>query len=775
MIEVRAPLFILHTDATTYLFRINEEGHLEHLYYGRKITVPSSIDALVDKHTTSLPFAVSYQQENPAYHLSNVPFEYSFYGKGDDRSSALLFSEENTNQVHDFIYKDHRIIKGKPRSFSGLPESYGDKESATTLVVVLQERYKPITLELRYTTFDESNVITRRAALINETQQSLYLHHFSSMQLDLLHSDYSLVSFDGPWGREREMHTTPLTQGKIVKESQSGISSSSHNPALFLTTKEGECYGTQLMYSGDYTNSVEVSPYGKTRLLSGFNRSTFRWKLPSGEKLYTPEAVLTFSHEGLDQASAHFHHFINNHVIRRRWKNHQRPILFNSFRSCGYDYNESTLLNHAKKARELGIELFVLDEGWFGSRSDESTSLGDWMVNTKKLPNGLAHLSAKLHQMDMMFGLVVEPELVNLKSLLYEQHPEWLVQLPDRQPSSSKERYFLDLTKQEVQDYIFDHLSSIFTVSQVDFVSWRLSRTFSDMYSSHPSFNQGEFNHRYTLALYALLERFVTTFPHILFESDTSRFDLGMMCYVSQLRVSGATDPLSVHTVVDGTSYAYPLSLLSHRIVDSPDRHSLRSTSMNTRLHVASFGVLGFDLDITRLSSKQKKAIQSHIEYYKFYRSLFQYGVMYHLKASDQHTMWVVSTEDHSEMLVLYFQHTSTLSPPSELLRLPMADPTKTYQVVPKKEHLDIELVEPLLDAVSPFRLKSDGVLQQLVKERSQFESEVEYYEVGGDLLAYRGISLNQQFGSGLYDRQTRVIGDVGSRLYHLKAIEPKA
>jgi alpha-galactosidase len=651
-----------------------------------------------------------------------------------------------------------------------------------TLIVVLKERVSALRLELSYTTFDQADVIVRKASLTNDMGETITLQRFSSLQLDLPTSDYSLVTFDGAWARERYRTAHRLRSGIHVNDSKTGVSSSRHNPCLFLTTNEdndnqGDCYGCNLIYSGDHAQHIETTPYGKVRLLTGLNPATFSWQLHPGEKFHTPEAILTFSHEGLNGTSRNFHRFINSHIVRGSWKYHQRPIVVNNWEATYFNFSEHALLKLARKAADLGAELFVLDDGWFGSREDDTTSLGDWTVNTKKLPDGLASLSKKIHGMGLLFGLWCEPEMVSRKSQLYREHPEWLVSVPGRNPSPGRNQYLLDLTREDVRDYLFESLSNIWKLANVDYVKWDMNRMFSDMYSNSEKFQQEEFNHRYMLGLYSLLQRFVEAFPQLLFESCASggnRFDLGMLCYMPQTWTSDNTDALSRVYIQEGTSYGYPLSSMGAHVSESPNHQTLRVSNLESRFNVAAFGLLGYEMDLSQLSTQESEVIRNQIAFYKVHRSLLQYGEFFRFKtiADNNQAIWVVSAPDRTEMLALFFQTLNIPNPPTDILRIPIADPDLTYAVTPRRERIDLKSFGTLVNMVSPIRIKNDGNLQRLVDETVHLENELEYYIVNGDVLAYRGIVLNQQFGGTGYDKETRVLGDFGSRIYHLKALK---
>jgi alpha-galactosidase len=449
----------------------------------------------------------------------------------------------------------------------------------------------------------------------------------------------------------------------------------------------------------------------------------------------------------------------------------------NNWEATYFNFTEGALLDIAKSSADLGAELFVLDDGWFGSREDDTTSLGDWTVNTKKLPEGLASLSKRIHGMGLLFGLWCEPEMVSRKSQLYREHPDWMVSVPDRSPSPGRNQYLLDLTREEVRDHLFESLSTIWRLANVDYVKWDMNRLFSDMYSNSGKFSQDEFNHRYLLGLYSLLQRFVDEFPHILFESCASggnRFDLGMLCYMPQTWASDNTDPLSRMHIQEGTSCGYPLSSISAHVSESPNHQTLRNSNIESRFNVAAFGLLGYEMDLSRIGSQEREILRNQIAFYKVHRSLLQYGEFFRFKpiAHGNQALWVVSTPDRTEMLALFFQTLNTANPPADILRIPIADPDLSYAVTPRRERVDLKAFGSLVNMVSPIRIRNDGTLQRIVDETVHLENELEYYIVNGDMLAYHGIVLNQQFGGTGYDKETRVLGDFGSRIYHIRALK---
>ncbi len=774
--------FTLQTAHCSYIFRVDETSHLEHLYYGRKISPGDHYQPFYDKHSIPAATETSIDEEHSTYSLNNIPLESSSFGKGDYREVSVIVRDRDGSLTHDFRYTDHRIIRGKPRSFSSLPESLPDNEAVETLIVVTEDTHSSLVLEHYYTTFYTSDVIVRKSAITNGGSSSVSLERIMSFQLDFVQRDLHLTTFDGAWGRERKRNRRELTTGTVVNDSKRGLSSASHNPLLILSEDRcdnltGECWGMNLLYSGDHSGIVEMNPYRKTRVLGGINPATFRWQLQSGEKFHTPEAIITFSSEGFNGIGRNFHRFVNSHIVRGKWKYHQRPISYNNWEATYFHFDENSLMSLAREAARLGMELFVVDDGWFGAREDDTTSLGDWMVNSRKFPSGLTHFSRRIHSLGLLFGLWVEPEMVSRKSTLYEEHPEWVVQIPGREPSPARNQLLLDLTRKDVQDHLFETLSSILQVAEVDYIKWDMNRSFSDLYSGELGNHQGEFSHRYMLGLYSLLQRFNDAFPHILFESCASggaRFDLGMLCYMSQTWTSDNTDALSRVGIQEGTLAGYPLSSMSNHVSSSPNHQSLRVSPLDSRFNVASFGLLGYEADITAFTAHEKDQVREQIRFYKKHRTLFQFGEFYTIESAQDtsdRVIWCVASADRSEMMVLFFQKHLETNTSHDILRIPIADPEATYTMTPRHQKIDLAVFGTLINAVSPLFLKAGGFVEKEVSKNVHLENEIEIYTVAGDLLAYRGVTLNQQFSGTGFDRATRVLGDFGSRIYHFKAL----
>ncbi|MCF0237078.1 MAG: alpha-galactosidase, partial [Sphaerochaetaceae bacterium] len=568
------------------------------------------------------------------------------------------------------------------------------------------------------------------------------IQNIASMQLDLPDSNWDVVTFDGAWGRERNVTKRHLENGAIVIDSKNGTSSSYHSSCVYLQRPNcsplfGEVFAFNLIYSGNHREVIEKSPYGTTRYLTGINPETFSWALKEGETFSTPEAIMTYSFVGTNKVSNNFHKFVNNHITRGYWKFKERPISVSNGNTSGLDFSESKLVSIAKAGRNLGAELFILEDGWFGRRDNDNSSLGDWFVNAKKIPNGITNLSDKIHRTGMLFGLWVEPEMISQNSMLYEKYPDWAVKIPGRDPSIGKNQFILDLTRDDVRRHIIDIMAEAFALGKVDYVRWDMNRVFSDIYSVSLS-NMGEFCHRYVLGLYEILNALVREFPKILFEGATScgnRFDLGLLCFMSQCTASSDSDILSMVKSQEGTSYGYPLAVMGNTIGPSFNPITLRHVSIESAFNVGAFGSLSYNVDFSELNSKERDIIENQIAYYKIHRPLLQYGKFCRIcdETSDNRTLWIVSSKDYSEMIVLDFQYLTPMNGNQQVLRIPFANPNSAY----------------------------------LVTARG---CEEEHFYVTGDVLSYSGIKLGPQ--DGTVSGGTRAIGDFGSRLYYISEVD---
>ncbi len=775
---------ITHIDTknTSLILSVGEDGRLVCLHYGAKLKTRQDYSALMEKKNVPYGDMVAADRDNPNLGLEDVCLEASAPGRGDFREPMVSFLRDDGAAMADFRFLSHETLPGKP-PIPGLPSSYAGESPVETHVFELADASAGLHVKLYYTAFYDCDVIARRAEYRNGSGLPMTLSRAMSAQLDLPLRDWRMVSFTGAWANERQWAERALCTGVFINDSKQGASSSRANPFGMLLAPEaseesGACYGYNLVYSGNHAEVAEQTHFGKTRLLLGINPFGFSWRLEPGEVFFAPEAITAFSELGAGGVSRCMHRFVRNHIVRGEWKNKPRPVLVNNWEGTWMDFDERKLLSIAKIGAELGAELFVMDDGWFGARDNDARGLGDWFVNTKKLPHGLDGLQKRLAEMGLAFGIWVEPEMVNENSDLYRMHPDWAVRFPGVEPCLGRNQLILDLTRPEVRNYIVNSMTRIFQSAEISYVKWDNNRNFSDCFTpSLPPARQGEFLHRYMLGLYEILAILAERFPHILFESCASggnRFDLGMLCYMPQTWTSDNTDPLCRVSIQGGTSYGYPLSTMGAHVSASPSQSTLRRTQVETRFNVSAFGLLGYEMDLTELTPFDKSCIKEQIAFYKAHRELFQFGVFYRTDLRDDfgRCLWQVVSEDQKEASALFFEPTAEPSHPQDILLLKGLDPELEYQVEGRKQYISVGSFGSLVKHALPVKLKGDGVPMALLSGRYLFPMTEERYCAGGDMLMKSGLRLRQQFGGTGYNDQIRVLGDTGSRLYYIRAKE---
>jgi alpha-galactosidase len=773
MIEYSDGVFRLTTNETSYWFRVTKFGHLEHIHYGPRLR-DQNPEGLALKRTGG---PVVYDESDPEYGLDRLCLEWSGIGRGDYRHSPAELKMPDGTFVCDFIYKSLRILPGY-MSMEGLPTAYGEEIDCETLEVVLEDESNHVELILYYTVYAETDVITRRAVLINHNENPLVIRRLMSMMVDLPNRNFKLITFDGDWIREAHRHDRMLEYGLYVNSSVTGASSHIHNPGFLLAERDaaeerGRVYGFNLVYSGNHYGAVELSNQQIARVLMGINPHCFEWTLKKGERFETPEAIMTCSDGGFNGMSHHFHDFIQNHIVRGEWKDKERPVLINNWEAYFFKFTQGRLLRLARRAKRLGVELFVLDDGWFGKRNDDYAGLGDYNVNRRKLPRGMPHFSRKINKLGMRFGLWFEPEMVNPDSDLYRAHPEYAVETPGKEPTLGRHQMVLDLCNPAVRDYIVDSVGSILDESNIDYVKWDMNRHISDMYSPHIA-NQGEFFHRYILGLYDILERIFRPRPHILLESCASggdRFDLGMLCYSPQVWTSDDTDPVERLTIQGGISYLYPLSTMGAHVSSAPHQQTLRDTPLTTRFNVSCFGCLGYELDLKHLSRVEKKEIKKQIAFYKAHRRIFQYGRFDRLPAQkDNKVHWQCADKDGGKLIEGFFQTQSQASEGYDSLPVKDLAPGVLYRMRTRPQSLFIKRFGGLINHVLPFSLNPQGFIMHILKKHYALTDCVEEYEGYGDMFL-AGVRLTNQFMGSYYNTHTRLLGDFGSNLYIIEKI----
>lgn len=821
MITAKDGIFTITTKNTTYAMSVRDGKYVENLHYGRRITFSCDADCEGIRSVESISIneaavsALSEKFNNPYGNaiqamgvandkkheaaarnltLDNISLEFSNAGTGDYRSLPLEIEDESGVISTRFYYKDCMLYEGlyKDSVDTGMP--YAGKDLVTagyergeapaihTLELLFENEAKGregLKLKLIYTAFEDCDVITRRITVVNDTDVTYTVRNISSMMLDLQGNDYVLKTFDGAWTRERHAHTKRLISGVYETGSFNGTSSSSHNPFIMLAKegtceRSGDCYAFNLIYSGNHRERVEVTEFGKVRMLTGINPYGFAYRIKKGEVFYSPEAVMTYSPGGYNGASVNMHSFITEYIIPAKFKRRVRPVLINNWEATYFDFNRRKLLSLADEAAKLGIELFVLDDGWFGARNDDTTSLGDWTVNEKKLGGSLKSLVDDIKAKGLKFGIWVEPEMISENSRLYQAHPDWAVKAPGMEPYLGRNQFVLDYTRADVRDHIVGILSDLFDSADISYVKWDMNRPITDACSFKDTY-PGAFYHDYVIGLYDVLRRLTKAFPDILFEGCSAggnRFDLGILSYMPQIWTSDDTDASERVQIQEGTSYGYPPSTMGAHVSASPNHQTLRETGLDTRFNVAAMGVLGYELDLTQLSHIERKIIKAQVGFYKQHRQLLQTGSFERVFNKDGQVIWQITDEKKDHAIALLYRERSEPNKSGDILFARGLDEDGIYKVTVRECKVPIKSFGNLINMVSPVRIKEDGVMQAIIGKAYAMDSEKEEYTVTGGLLMYAGIRLNMRFiGTGLGEG-TRVMGDHSSRLYTIDRVK---
>ena len=774
-LEGKNPAFVLDTDNTTYVFSVSPSGHLEHLYFGAKITLNSA--EMCGNFREEKQFepgnVIAYSKEYPTTVLEDMCLEVSSGGHGDIREPFIEIVKPNGSRSSDFRYSGYSIAQ-KREPLRTLPSSYAEEGKAEQLIVTLTDN--DLTLALCYVVYPECDVITRSAALTNGGAP-IQIERLLSTQIDLPFYGTAVTSFHGAWAREMNKSTSTMVAGKFVVESRAGCSSNRANPFFMVhepraTEYSGSVYGFNLVYSGNHYAAVEISSIGKTRIVQGIQPEGFRWVLGKGETFEAPEAVMTFSPHGFMGQSVNMHRFVNSHIVRGEWKGKPRPTLLNSWEACYFRISENTLLDLASDAKSLGIEMLVMDDGWFGKRNDDRHSLGDWDANKKKLPHGLQRLGERIRRTGMQFGIWVEPEMINTESNLYKQHPEWAMAIPGELHSEGRNQRILDLANPEVVRFVIEKMSEVFTQSGADYVKWDMNRIFSDVFSPYlPAERQGETAHRYICGLYQILDELTRRFPQILFEgcaSGGNRFDLGILSYFPQIWGSDNTDAVSRTYIQEGYSYGYPQSCVAAHVSASPNHQTLRETSEETRFNVAVFGLLGYEYDVRDLSSEQKKQIAAQVALYKKLRETLQFGQFYRIRSGNIHE-WLCVSPDKKQAVGMMLQELVKPNTQAERFYARGLNPDATYRFYNISRRIDIKQFGSLINTIEPFHVKQDSAIHNLIAKAVKMNGEPENCIVTGDVLMSTGVALKPAFSGTGFNENVRVFPDFASRLYFIE------
>ncbi len=797
MIYADGKIFLLQTRNTSYMFRRTDSGHLEHIHFGGSLFSDKDYDRMKDeidletsdkelidqlaqaiapKHAFGGGNMNYYSDEHQNTCLELLGLEFSSFGKGDIRDPMVEIVYPDGSTTVDFLFYDYEFRKGK-RDLEALPSSYDDTDTAEQLIIKLTDKEYSTRLELIYTVFPDCDVITRSAVLANDGEKEIKVERLLSTSVDFNEIGLKFTSFHGRWAYEMGKSESLCKAGKVVNEElAAGESGSRSNPFVIVSAADvdennGDCYGFNLIYSGNHYEALSSNGSSISRFVSGIQPTGFSWTLAKGESFETPEAVMAYSGDGFNGMSRNMHEFVRKHVVRGTWRDKERPILINSWEASYFDFTQGSLLNLAKEAKKCGIELFVMDDGWFGVRNDDHRSLGDWYDNKKKLPGGVKELAEKISEIGMSFGLWVEPEMVNEDSDLYREHPDWAVQVPGHPHSKGRFQMNLDLTRTDVQDYIIEAMKNVFSSGKISYVKWDMNRIFSDRYSTTlaPE-RQGEFQHRYYLGLYRILKELTESFPDILFEGCSAggnRFDLGILSYFPQIWGSDDTDAFCRLDIQRGYSYGYPASTIGAHVSACPNHQTLVNSSLETRFEIAAAGCFGYELNLCDMNDTDKKIVAGQVEFYKKWRALFQFGDYYRLPDDG----YIIVSRDKKKAVAFAVEKHATPNNDYRCIRTVGLDDAAIYSVTNRIVPLSVMDFGSLVNSMAPVHVKQDGIIHHLIDKFTSVNSEEQKETATGASLNRHGLALNPSFSGTGYNQDVRVMRTGDTRLYLFEEI----
>ena len=686
--EEQRRVFKLDTAHTTYMMGVTKEGYLGHLYYGERVEHFCAQDAF---RMAEYPGPAVREREKQSF-LSVFPFEYPTGGVGDYRESCLNVRNVRGQNGCELFFDSYEILCGKP-GLEGLPASFGNKDEVTTLKIVLKDSVLKLSAELLYSVFEEQDVITRSVILKNEGEDSLTVDRVLSAAFDMDDQDFELLTLNGAWARERHIQRRKLGYGRQSAGSVRGVSSPQEHPFIALVSpytdqKHGDVYAMDFVYSGNFLAEAHKEHMGNVRMVMGIHPEGFSWKLEAGDLFAAPEVVMTFSSEGLGRMTRNYHDFFRKHLIRSPYKDLDRPILINNWEATYFDFDADKLLGIAKDAAACGIEMFVMDDGWFGKRNDDNCALGDWVVNEEKLSGGLKKLVDGVKTMGMKFGIWFEPEMISEDSDLYRAHPDYAIQIPGRRPTLARNQLVLDFSRKEVRDTVYEMVYKVLKSADIDYVKWDMNRYLSDVGSvSLDAEHAGELYHRYVLGLYEMQQRLLTDFPDLLLENCSSggaRFDAGMLYYSPQIWTSDDTDAIERLRIQEGTELVYPLSTMGAHVSKCPNEQVGRNTPFDTRANVALAGTFGYELNIAELPEEDRKKIPGQVALYHRFHSLIANGDYYRIHSwndEEPWDCWENAAKDKSRAIVTYVQVLGRPNMPSRRIWLEGLNPDAEYRV----------------------------------------------------------------------------------------------
>lgn len=681
-------MFQLDAKDTSYIFGVIDEGYLVHGYFGKKIC---GDDLTYLLRLIENPWVPKTNMRDKGTFMDATAFEYPCHGTGDYREPCLMVMDDEGMTATDLRYVSHKVYKGKP-ALEGLPATFANENEAETLEITCIDKHTGLEAVLVYTVFNDLDVITRSVRLKNTGGAPLNVKRVLSMCVDLDNDGYDMITLNGSWARERCMERCRLHHGKQGIDSIKGESSHQNNPFMALVSHNadedcGEAYGFNFVYSGNFFAQAEVTQHKYTRAVMGINHFDFNWLLEPGEEFVAPEVVMVYSDEGIGKMSRTFHDLYRQHLIRGEYRDKRRPILINNWEATYFDFDTDKLIGIAKEASKLGIEMLVMDDGWFGHRDSDNSSLGDWFVYEKKLKGGLKHLVDEVNKLGIKFGIWFEPEMISPDSELYRKHPEWAIQVRGREMTMSREQYVLDYSNKEVRDCVYGMMKNILDNTNIEYIKWDMNRQLTEVGStSLPKNRQRELWHRYVLGVYDLMNRLTTDYPHILLENCSgggARFDPGMLYYSPQIWCSDDTDAIERLKIQHGTTICYPASAMGAHVSDCPNHTVGRSTPFSTRGNVAMVGTFGYELDVTRIPQEDRDAIPAQIAEFNKYNPIIRTGDQYRIGNVFEDNMWdawIFVAKDKSEAVFTFVQVLGRPNYRSRRIKLKGLDPKSAYK-----------------------------------------------------------------------------------------------
>lgn len=715
-------LFKLDTANTSYICKVvDDEGFLGHVYYGDRL---ESSDVGYLLRTDEPPFVPSRNNRDRLAFYDSFPFEYPTHGLGDFRNDCISVRTEGGNSALKLTYESHEILRGKP-GLPGLPATFGEEDECVTLNIKCSDKILGLDVILSYTVFEAEDAITRSVKVINNGSDPIYLTKVLSTCVDMDNEDLDVITLHGSWARERHINRRRLTAGFTGVSSIRGESSHQEHPFIAVLDHNadqtrGRVWGFSFVYSGNFLADCYVNQFDSLRVRVGINPEDFEWKLNPGELFTAPEVIQVYSSQGIGAMSRSFHDIMRKHLIRSPYKDKKRPVLINNWEATYFDFDTDKLLAIADEASKLGIEMLVMDDGWFGHRESDNSSLGDWFVNENKLKGGLKHLVDEVNKRGLKFGIWMEPEMISPDSDLYRAHPDWAIQIQGREPGLCREQYVLDLTRSDVASYIYESISAILHSANIEYVKWDMNRQLADIGSAKlPADRMGEFFHRYVLAVYDLQERMITEFPELLLENCSgggARFDPGMLYYGPQIWCSDDTDAIERLSIQEGTALVYPISAMGAHVSDCPNHTVGRVTPFRTRGYVALAGTFGYELDVTKIPEEDRAMIPGQVKMYHRYNDLVREGDYYRVASyseNHEYDCYMVVSKDRSEALLTFIQVLNRPNYHSRKVYLQGLDPERRYRLTYVDDTADISKGEGTDRTYSGETLMKAGLLIQ--------------------------------------------------------------